>query len=383
MRKHPILGDIRNYNFTSPERREVTAWMSVERDHRLGALLIESVDGEETKQIVYGIPKIHYPYRKDKEVDLENVNVDDIVLPTGYERVILRRKVDGTNVCWFPLLNSKGDVLEIIPKTRQAVLNKPSEMHSVYDLLPDIYELYPGILEAVRDTKLTLSFEVFGFRNPHTLVYDFPLEVAFLVAIDREGVLRPWDEILAIAEKYKLRMPEIVFETTKPDVREEWLRFRLELDKHNRPEMLVDEGVVFTFCYPDGLKLVKCKTKTLEEAHMSVMAAEQAKIPKEILFKAVCRVYDDGFGGEEWEVVWGQLKAELMEEYVEVAVDRHFHKVKKLWDWKLRLERVRPFVEKAMKETGSRKLDIVMPIVRKYLSKEDTNLAAQILIRNI
>jgi len=36
MRKHPILGDIRPYNFISPEGREVTAWMSVERDHRAG-----------------------------------------------------------------------------------------------------------------------------------------------------------------------------------------------------------------------------------------------------------------------------------------------------------------------------------------------------------
>jgi len=36
-----------------------------------------------------------------------------------------------------------------------------------------------------------------------------------------------------------------------------------------------------------------------------------------------------------------------------------------------------------MKETGSRELDVVMPIVRKWLSKENTNLAAQILVRNM
>ena len=52
-------------------------------------------------------------------------------------------------------------------------------------------------------------------------------------------------------------------------------------------------------------------------------------------------------------------------------------------DWKLRLETVRPYIERAMKETGSRELDVVMPVVRKRLSKENTNLAAQILIRNI
>jgi len=64
MRKHPVLGDIRPYNFISPQGRQVTAWMSVERDHRLGALLIEAVDGEANEQFVYGIPKIHYPYRR-------------------------------------------------------------------------------------------------------------------------------------------------------------------------------------------------------------------------------------------------------------------------------------------------------------------------------
>jgi hypothetical protein len=44
---------------------------------------------------------------------------------------------------------------------------------------------------------------------------------------------------------------------------------------------------------------------------------------------------------------------------------------------------VRPDIERAMKETGSRELGVVMPCVRQWLSKEQTNLAAQILIRNI
>ena len=383
MKKHPILGDIRPYNFISLEGREVTAWMSVERDHRLGALLIEAVNGKATGQFVYGIPKIHYPYRRDRKIDLENVTADDIALPTGYERVLLRQKVDGTNVTWFGLLDGGGEVVEVIAKTRQAVLNKPSEMHSVYDLLPDIYGMYPRVLKAVRDTKLSFSFECYGYRNPHTLIYDFPLQVSLIVTIDSQGRLRPWKELVAIAERYELHMPEVIFETNKPDVRAEWLRFRLESDERNQPDRLVDEGVVFTFCYPDTIRLVKCKAKTLEEAHMSVMAAEQADIPSEILFKAICRVYDDGFAGEGSDVVWGQLKAELMEDYVEVAVDRHAHKAEKLWDWKLRLETVRPYIERAMKETGSRELDVVMPVVRKWLSKENANLAAQILIRNI
>jgi len=94
-------------------------------------------------------------------------------------------------------------------------------------------------------------------------------------------------------------------------------------------------------------------------------------------------VYDDGFAGEGWDVVWGQLQAELMEDYVEVAVARHVHKAGKLWNWKLRLETVRPYIERAMKETGSRELCVIMPVVRKWLSKENTNLAAQILVRNI
>jgi len=357
--------------------------MSVERDHRLGALLIERVDGAETGQFVYGIPKIHYPYRQDKRIDLENVSPDDIVLPAGYERVLLRQKVDGTNVTFFPLLDREGNVLEVVPKTRQAVLNKPSEMHSVYDLLPDIYQMYPGLLPAVRQTRLSLSFEVYGYRNPHTLIYNFPLQVSLIVAIDAQGQLLPWDQLVAIAQRYNLHMPEIIFETDKPDVRAEWVRFRLELDAKNRPDRLVDEGVVFTFCYPDTLKLVKCKAKTLEEAHMTVMAAEQAEIPRDILFKAICRVYDDGFAEAPWDEVWAQLKAELMEDYVEVAVDRHVHKAEKLWQWKLALETVRPYIERAMKETGSRELAVVMPRVRQWLSKEQTNLAAQILIHNI
>ena len=72
-----------------------------------------------------------------------------------------------------------------------------------------------------------------------------------------------------------------------------------------------------------------------------------------------------------------------MEDYVEVAVARHVHNAGKLWDWKLRPETVRPHIERAMKETGSRELGVVMPVVRKQFSKENTNPAAQILIGNI
>ena len=62
---------------------------------------------------------------------------------------------------------------------------------------------------------------------------------------------------------------------------------------------------------------------------------------------------------------------------------RPAHKAEKLWQWKLRLETVRHYIERAMKETGSRELAVVMPRVRQWLNKEQTNLAAKILIHNI
>jgi hypothetical protein len=33
----------------------------------------------------------------------------------------------------------------------------------------------------------------------------------------------------------------------------------------------------------------------------------------------------------KWDEVWTQLKAELMEDEVEVAADRHVHMAEKLW----------------------------------------------------
>jgi len=98
---------------------------------------------------------------------------------------------------------------------------------------------------------------------------------------------------------------------------------------------------------------------------LRLRGVEQAEIPPDIPFKAICRVYDGG------------------EDYVEVAVDRHVHKADKLWQWKLKLETVRPYIERAMKEAGSRELAVVMPRVRQWLSKEQTNLAAKILLHNI
>jgi hypothetical protein len=58
---------------------------------------------------------------------------------------------------------------------------------------------------------------------------------------------------------------------------------------------------------------------------------EQAEIRRDIPFKAICRVYDGGFAESEWGEVGAQLRADRrMEDYVEVAVDRHEHKAEKL-----------------------------------------------------
>lgn len=384
-----VLGAVSKKNFVTLKGNKVEAVMSDERDHRLGALRILGVNGKPVDYIVWGMPKIYYPYQRDKEnridkeIDLEAVTPDDIDLSPfmeGLIRVVFRDKLDGTNVTWFPLRDSNGNILEIIAKTRRGILNRPSQMHTVFNLLGEIERMYPGIEKAVRKTGYSLSFEVYGFRNPHTITYDFPLRVAFLVAINQQGKLISYDEIKRLAKEYGFRLPKEISFPFSGSIPEVWVKARSWMDKDNIDKKK-NEGVVFTFCYPDTVKLVKCKAKSLEEYGMHLMDIKGEQISRENLWKAICRVYDDGFTASSWDEVTLELEAELGEDYESSIVVRHEIRLQKLWDYKLRLESVRWIVEKVVSRLGTREMSMVMPEIRRILgSKEKTNLAAKILL---
>lgn len=390
-----LLGKTKKFHFESIEGNKIEGRISLERDHRLGALLITEVNKEKTNYIIWGMPKIYYPYCRERQgqIDRENVQREDIdfeEFSDQAQEVIFREKVDGTNVTWFPLRNTEGEIIEVIPKTRLGIINKPSDVHSTYDLLPEIYKMYPDIKKAVEELEMSLSFEVYGYRNPHTVKYDFPLQVSLLVAIDKDGKLKSYSSVKEIAKKYKLHLPKELSFPFKGDLKEMWIKARDYLDKDNIKDKIVNEGSVVTFCYPDTMRLIKCKAKSVEEIH--IQATKVKKISEENLFKAIYKVYDDGFAKEKWEEVEKMLRMELEEDFSPNTIQCHIKDLQKLWDKKLQIETIRPIVEEVVSDhKGKREMKIIMPEVRKRLDKmkkegkiEDskgaTNLAAKIIL---
>ena len=112
--------ELSEITYTTPQDHKVKALISRKPNRYLGSLLILQVDNEPVEQFIQGMPKIHY---------LDNYHM----LKTGDEYTFydVYEKLDGTNICLYGLKDHNGDLIEVVPKSRNmGVLDK--EFHKLY-----------------------------------------------------------------------------------------------------------------------------------------------------------------------------------------------------------------------------------------------------------
>ena len=59
--------------------QQLRGYMSRKPDHRYGALVITHVNEEECPQIIWGTPKLHYPFDKQGEIQLSTFEESEIL----------------------------------------------------------------------------------------------------------------------------------------------------------------------------------------------------------------------------------------------------------------------------------------------------------------
>ena len=94
--------NINHFTTTTNEGREIKGWICKSRGHKMGSLIIETVDDVETLQYVQGMPKIKYYDQRE-------------IIPGTIPHIF--EKYDGTNIVAFPLIVD-GIVEEVIFKSR-------------------------------------------------------------------------------------------------------------------------------------------------------------------------------------------------------------------------------------------------------------------------
>lgn len=203
--------DILPFSFTSPQKNEVKGYIVKAHSSKLGSLLITSVNGKETLDYVQSMPKLHY---------METISGDKNFFTTTIQNrykikhndIHILNKEDGTCICFYPL-RLDGEILEIISKTRgQPIIEKGYENKETkvfvdfLELVKEMVSENSGYVKLVREMNMSLSCELFGFRNPVGINYEY-----FKIPLALEGVcVLEWGRVIPTFEgrnlmkKYKI-----------------------------------------------------------------------------------------------------------------------------------------------------------------------------------
>jgi hypothetical protein len=204
-------------------------------DHRYGALVIFKVNHEEMEpQVVFATPKINYPFSYNK------VTGDRIYRWPTFIRAVAYEKLDGTNIFAYSYANSEGTRF-VTFKTRLTPVIISGTYGDFKAMWDKILEKYQRIRRpnVVLKGDVGLSFELYGYQNPHLIVYDVPLDAALLFAVRQTdaGIMTPnrFESIAPTSKK--------LGEAQKSDDLEE-LYTQLEATATNKIKVREDDGMM-------------------------------------------------------------------------------------------------------------------------------------------
>jgi hypothetical protein len=151
-------------------------------DYRYGAMYITSVCNIPcAPQIVWGSPKQQYPFGRDGRFNWPKMR-----------KVNIYEKLDGTCITAYSYTFKKKRFVTY--KTRLTPVARHGKWGDFRGMWLEMLEKYPVIPGYVLEHKVNLSFELYGARNLHLIVYDIPLDTKLLFATPQTvapGVIDP------------------------------------------------------------------------------------------------------------------------------------------------------------------------------------------------
>ncbi|MDY6876749.1 MAG: hypothetical protein SWK90_11190 [Chloroflexota bacterium] len=200
-----------DFSVTSPGGVDFAGYLCRQESERLGTLALTQVEGRERLEFIAGMPKVPYPYQRDRHDQVQLV----IPIPPRATDARFTLKLDGTCILFYALRDEEGAVLEVIPRTRLQPALKPSRWGDWNVLLAEVLPDPTPVERAVREQGLTLAFELWGHRNPHLVSYDVPLALTLHTGI-RHRRLLAFPHLVQIARRYDLPLVESI-QVATPD----------------------------------------------------------------------------------------------------------------------------------------------------------------------
>ena len=235
-------------------------------DSRYGALVISNIGPWKVPQVVFGTPKIPYPFTPDGRWTFPKTR-----------EIRVFEKLDGTNILAFSY-RGPGKSRYVSFKTRLMPFVGNRGQGDFLTLWRRMLEKYPQIPDLVLGGGHSLSFELYGAMNTHTIHYSNLLDIALLFTIQPDmGQLEPpprfFDGVPVVSMEHA---------STNPHDLESYYR-RVEEEKQAGLKVLDDgfegsEGSVWWLSTDEGWKPYKCKPEAIKEIHFASGGPSRAAI---------------------------------------------------------------------------------------------------------
>jgi len=247
-------------------QNEVSGYISRKPTELYGALIITKVNGEDvTPQLIYATPKMHYPF------GVSDDGVRHYNFPVA-KSIEIYEKLDGTNILSF--FYNDGDTRFLSYKTRLRPFLSSGKFGNFLDMWREVASSYFVEIEReMHRSGCNLSFELFGSRNPHLVIYSNPLSFALLFGVTENGnILSPTrlrNPDLPVVNKIGIIDRDF---TTQYEALQKDLESKLvKLEDEYYQGM---EGAVWYLHAIDGRTIqLKCKPETIETIHFSAGAS--------------------------------------------------------------------------------------------------------------
>lgn len=157
---------------------ELEGFICRRSDFRYGTLLITHVNGMKKRQLIHATPKFPYPMDKNGVFRFPRA-----------KKIEAYEKLDGTNCFAYSYKDWNGNRF-VSYKTRLLPVMQESRFGPFLTYWRELLKRYPDIPKAVLAFKgAGLSYEIYGLRNKHLIIYDTPLDTAILFGVKNDGTL--------------------------------------------------------------------------------------------------------------------------------------------------------------------------------------------------
>ncbi len=263
---------------------KVAGFISRQSTEYYGALIITAINDKPVEpQLIMGTPKMHYPFTSDKQIGTRKFTFP--MTSKSLSRMVeVYEKLDGTNILAFSYTNGK-DVFVSYKTRLRPFLNAGSKWGNFFAMWNEVAEsVFPEIDTLMNNVGCNLSFELYGLRNAHLVLYDIPLDFALLFGVTNTGRILAPTKLNAPIVLKPLQAMNIIKQNLTEEYQALQKYLEASLKKVDDNNYRGIEGTVWYLTMGDGkCTQFKCKPETIENIHF----AAGAGITKQIVL-ATC-----------------------------------------------------------------------------------------------